>query len=390
MIAVNYTGLKIAKTLIIEKFMKELPLTVKRSIELMGICLLGIILAYGQQIIMPVILAFFLSIVLLPVYRFLRSKGSPEFLSILLPILLGAVIIALVIWFFTGQINSLLVEFPEIRKNISLHLTELSEWINQKTNFSTTQQLQFINEQSNKILANAGAILGGAANSITSVLIYVGLVPIYIYLFLSYKGLLVRFVFVWFAKSEHKKVEEVMKETEGIIKGYLIGLMIQISYIVILLGGLLLLFGIKHALLIGVIFAILNLIPYIGALIGNIIGVLLTLTNTQEILHVFIVLGVIAVVQFLDNNILMPRIVGSKVKINAFAAILGVFVSGSLAGFTGMFLALPMIAILKVIFDRSEMFKPWGILLGDEVIAKRPMKFPKLVVRKKKKDNVEV
>ncbi len=370
--------------------MKELPLTVKRSIELMGICLLGIILAYGQQIIMPVILAFFLSIVLLPVYRFLRSKGSPEFLSILLPILLGAVIIALVIWFFTGQINSLLVEFPEIRKNISLHLTELSEWINQKTNFSTTQQLQFINEQSNKILANAGAILGGAANSITSVLIYVGLVPIYIYLFLSYKGLLVRFVFVWFAKSEHKKVEEVMKETEGIIKGYLIGLMIQISYIVILLGGLLLLFGIKHALLIGVIFAILNLIPYIGALIGNIIGVLLTLTNTQEILHVFIVLGVIAVVQFLDNNILMPRIVGSKVKINAFAAILGVFVSGSLAGFTGMFLALPMIAILKVIFDRSEMFKPWGILLGDEVIAKRPMKFPKLVVRKKKKDKVEV
>lgn len=366
--------------------MKELPLTVKRSIELMGICLLGMILSYGQNIIMPVILAFFLSIVLLPVYRFLRSKGAPEFFAIFLPILLGALMIALVLWFFTGQFNSLAAEFPEIRKNISKHLEDLSGWINQKTNFSTPEQLKFINSQSDKVLTNAGNIISGAANSITSILIYIGLVPIYIYLFLSYKSLLIRFVFIWFEKSEHKKVEEVMKETEHIIKGYLIGLIIQISYIIILLGGILLLFGIKHALLIGVIFAILNLIPYIGALIGNIIGVLLTLTNSQEILPVFIVLGVIAIVQFLDNNILMPRIVGSKVKINAFAAIMGVFVSGTLAGFTGMFLALPMIAIFKVIFDRSKMFKPWGLLLGDEVIEKTPIKFPRLRDRKIKND----
>jgi len=366
--------------------MKELPLTVKRSIELMGICLLGIILSYGQNIIMPVILAFFLSIVLLPVYRFLRSKGAPEFLAIFLPILLGALMIALVLWFFTGQFNSLVAEFPEIRKNISKHLEDLSGLINQKTNFSTPEQLKFINNQSDKVLANAGNIISGAANSITSILIYIGLVPIYIYLLLSYKSHLIRFVFIWFEKSEHKKVEEVMKETEHIIKGYLIGLIIQISYIIILLGGVLFLFGIKHALLIGVIFAILNLIPYIGALIGNIIGVLLTLTNSQEILPVFIVLGVIAIVQFLDNNILMPRIVGSKVKINAFAAIMGVFVSGTLAGFTGMFLALPMIAILKVIFDRSEMFKPWGLLLGDEVIEKKPIKFPQLRTRKIKNE----
>jgi len=363
--------------------MKELPITVKRSIELMGICLLALIMSYGQQIIMPVILAFFLSIVLLPIYRFLRSVRTPEFFAILLPILFGAFLISLVIWFFTAQINSLLIEFPQIKKNVSMHLADLSTWINKKTDFSTSEQLKFINDQSIKILGNAGVILGGAANSITSLLIYVGLVPIYIYLFLSYKSLLLRFVFVWFDKSEHKKVMEVMKESEVIIKGYLIGLVIQITYIIILLGGLLFLFGIKHALLIGVIFAILNLIPYIGALIGNIIGVLLTLTSSQEILPVFIVLGVIAAVQFLDNNILMPRIVGSKVRINAFAAIIGVFIAGSLDGLTGMFLALPVIAVFKVIFDRSETFKPWGILLGDEVPVKKAIKLPKLVARKK-------
>lgn len=363
--------------------MKELPLTVKRSIELLGICLLGAILAIGQNIIMPVLLAFFLSIVLLPIYRFLRARKVPEIIAIVLPILVGAIFIILVIWFFSVQINNLADDFPQIQKNISSHLNSLSQWISKKTDISTQEQIKFIGDQSNKLLNYAGSVAGGAANSLTSALIYVGLVPIYIYLFLTYKNLLLRFVFVWFDKKEHKNVREVMKETEGIIKSYLIGLAIQISYIIVLLGGILLFFDIPHALLIGVIFALLNLIPYVGALIGNILGVLLTLTSSQEILPIFIVLGVIAFVQFLDNNILMPRIVGSKVKINAFVAIIGVFISGSLAGLTGMFLALPIIAILKVIFDRSEMFKPWGILLGDDNPVKSPYHFARFRVGKK-------
>jgi predicted PurR-regulated permease PerM len=366
--------------------MKELPLTVRRSIELIGICLLGTLLAIGSDIIMPVLMAFFLSIVLLPTYRFLRKKKIPEVLAILLPILLGAVFIGSVIWFFSNQISVLVADFPQIQRNISYHLNNLSYWINSKTDFSTQEQIKFLNEQSNKLLVNAGNIIGGAAGSITSAFIFIGLVPIYIYLFLSYKNLLLQFIFMWFKPAQHKKVQEVMKESEVIIKSYLVGLLIQIAYITILLGGILLILDIKHAILIGVIFALLNLIPYVGALIGNLIGVLLTLTSSQELLPIFIVLGVIAIVQFLDNNILMPRIVGSKVKINAFAAILGVFISGTLAGVSGMFLALPMVAVLKIIFDRSEMFKPWGILLGDETPTKSPMQFSKPIINNDKID----
>lgn len=364
--------------------MKELPLTVRRSIELIGICLLGALISIGNDIIMPVLMAFFLSIVLLPIYRFLRAWKFPEVVSILLPILLGAFFIGAVVWFFSVQISILANDFPQIQKNITYHLNNLSNWINTKTDFSTQEQIKFLNEQSNKLLINAGNIIGGAAGSITSAFIFIGLVPIYIYLFLSYKDLLLRFVFVWFEPNQHKKVNEVMKEIEVIIKSYLIGLLIQIAYITILLGGILLLLDIKHALLIGVIFALLNLIPYVGALIGNLLGVMLTLTSSQELLPIITVLGVIGIVQFVDNNILMPRIVGSKVRINAFAAILGVFICGSLAGISGMFLALPMVAVLKIIFDRSKTFKPWGILLGDENLIKNPIRFPKLRIKNKK------
>jgi predicted PurR-regulated permease PerM len=163
----------------------------------------------------------------------------------------------------------------------------------------------------------------------------------------------------------------------------LVGLLIQVTYITFLLGTALMIIGIKHALLIGVIFAILNLIPYVGALIGNIIGVLLTLSSSQELWPVFAVLITIAIVQFLDNNILMPRIVGSKVKINALASIVGVIVGGALAGISGMFLSLPMIAVLKIVFDRTQAFKQWGVLFGDEKPKFSPMSFP--VFRKKSK-----
>jgi predicted PurR-regulated permease PerM len=362
--------------------MGEMPITVKRSLELLGLFLIGALIILGHDIIMPVLLAFFVSIVLLPVYRFFKKRKFPETIAILLPILFLGIIGAGIIWFFSSQISELITDFPQIKANVSKHLTSLSSWINKVFDYTTTEQLKLINEQSNKMFSSAGNLLTGAAGSLSNLFLFFGLLPIYIYLFLFYKNLLLRFVFMWFDVSDHKQVEEGMKETEVIIKSYLIGLLIQITYITVLLGGILMLFGIKHALLIGVIFALLNLIPYIGALFGNLIGVLLTLTSSEELGPIFTVLLTIAFVQFLDNNILMPRIVGSKVKINALSAILGVFIAGALAGIAGMFMALPVIAVLKIIFDRTEMFKQWGVVLGDDLPAKSPMSFPRLRSKK--------
>ncbi|PYF72963.1 AI-2E family transporter [Pedobacter nutrimenti] len=355
--------------------MPEMPLTVKRSIELLGIVLLGTILVVGSSIIMPVLMAFFISILLVPVYRFLRKWKVPEVLAIVVPILLLVIFVGLIGWFFSSQISTLVNDFPQIKKNVSQHLHALSNWISSISDYSTKEQTDFLNKKSDDLLSYAGTAASGAAVTLSSLFIFVGLLPIYIYLMLFYKDILLRFIFMWFKTDHHPRVKDAIYETESIIKNYLVGLLIQITYMTILLGGGLMIFGIKHALLIGVIFAILNLIPYVGALIGNIIGVMLTLTTSTELWPVLTVLIVIAVVQFLDNNILMPRIVGSKIKINALVAILGVVVGGSIAGVSGMFLSMPLIAVLKVIFDRTDQFKQWGVLLGDERPAKSPMTF---------------
>ncbi|WP_161890611.1 AI-2E family transporter [Pontibacter russatus] len=356
----------------------KLPLTVRRSIELMGLFFLGWLIVLGKGILAPLLMAFFLGIMLLPIFRFFRSKRLPESLAIGISLLALILVLGLIIWFFSYQISNLVSDFPVIQKNVTQHLKALSAWIEDISPISTEEQTSFISEQSSKILSYAGNMLSGAALSITGIFVFLGLVPIYIFLLLFYKNLLLRFVFFWFPPENHEKVEGAMREMEVIIKSYLFGLLIQISYITVLLGGILMIVGIKHALLIGVIFAFLNLIPYVGALIGNIIGVLITLASSSELWPIVTVLGVIAAVQFLDNNILMPRIVGSKVKINALASIVGVIVAGEIAGVVGMFLSLPIIAVLKIIFDRTERFRQWGVLFGDERPSRSPMEVPAL------------
>jgi len=356
--------------------MKDLPLTVRRSIELLGLVLLVGIFVIGNDIIMPIVMAFFISIVLLPVFRFLKKRKVPEALAIVLPILLLVIILGGIVWFFSAQVGLLVADFPQIKNNVNIHLKALSDWISTISSYSTTEQVEFINKNTNELISFAGKRVSGAALTLSSLFVFVGLLPIYIYLMLFYKDIILRFIFMWFTPDHHPKVKDAIYETETIIKSYLVGLLIQVTYMTILLGGILMVIGIKHALLIGVIFAFLNLIPYVGALLGNVIGVLLTLTSSTELWPVITVLCVIAGVQFLDNNILMPRIVGSKVKINALFAILGVIIGGNIAGVSGMFLSMPIIAVLKVIFDRTDMFKQWGVLLGDERPQRSPMTFP--------------
>jgi predicted PurR-regulated permease PerM len=356
--------------------MKEIPATIKRSIELLGLFLIGYIIVIGKVIIMPLVMSFFISILLLPVFRFFRKRKLPEVIAILLPILLVLIVATLIVWLFYIQTSFLLQDYKKIEQNLTTHLDALSLWVSQVFGFSPTEQLKFINEQSNKLFNYAGNILSGAAGSATGTLIFFGLLPIYTFLIIMYRSIFMKFILMCFEPKEHENVAFVMQEIERVSKRYLLGLLIQLCYITLLLWVILAIFGIKHALLIGIIFAFLNLIPYLGALIGNIIGVLITLASSDSIADILFVLGAIAVVQFLDNNILMPRIVGSQVKLNPLICLLGIFIAGTMTGISGMFLALPIIAILKIIFDRSEQFKKWGVLLGDERPAKKPMHLP--------------
>jgi len=131
------------------------------------------------------------------------------------------------------------------------------------------------------------------------------------------------------------------------------------------IGKTFLLLGIEYAVLLAVIGALLNMIPYIGAIIAAVLPMIMAIVTKPNPWSAFLVLEVYIFIQFIDNNILVPRIVASKVKINALVSIIAVLAYGALWGIPGMFLSIPLTAIFKLIFDRIDSLKSWGYLLGD-------------------------
>ena len=203
----------------------------------------------------------------------------------------------------------------------------------------------------------------GTLGVITGPLGTLALAPIYVFLLLFYRSLLLHFVVVLFSENHTGRIREVLSEIKTVIQSYIVGLLIETACVAALNSVGLPLFGVPYAVLLGIVAAILNLIPYIGGLVAT---VLVTFGNQPDLSVVFGVFGVFLLVQFIDNNVLVPLIVNSKVRVNALVSIVGVLVGGALAGVSGMFLSIPAIAIMKVIFDRVDSLRPWGVLLSDQ------------------------
>jgi predicted PurR-regulated permease PerM len=160
-------------------------------------------------------------------------------------------------------------------------------------------------------------------------------------------------------------VREVLSESTNVAHHYIIGLLIEttIVFTLNLIGFFII--GIKYKVLLALLTALLNLIPYIGMLTANVFCMLTTMVSSDKPSDILWVGIVLAVVQIIDNNFGMPMIVGSKVRINAMVTIIGVIVGGTLCGIPGMFMAIPALAVLKIIFDKVPELRPWGLLIGD-------------------------
>jgi predicted PurR-regulated permease PerM len=330
------------------------------------LCLFVTFFYLAQGILIPLIIAFIIAIILFPIHRFLNKRlRLPNFLASLLSVSMALGAIVLVILLLSKQIASVFDDIPEITKNLETHFANFQKWVNSIFGFSIEQQTNLIeNVNADKIPKGSLKSLGG----ITDVLLNSILVPIYIFFILMYKENFVRF-FEFFAEKtirvEKSFVLEIIKEINSVIRNYVLGLFFEMIIVAILTGFGLWIIGLKYFLFLGVLTAVLNLIPYIGILIACSVSVLMSLVGSSDLSMIFGVIIVNVIVQFIDNNILIPKVVGSKVSINALASMVGVIVGGTLAGIGGMFLALPMLAIIKIICDRIEKLKAFGYLIGD-------------------------
>ena len=345
----------------------KLPFIVRVSLNLIILSILGWLIYIGKDIIVPLALALLLSVLLLPFNIYLEKKKIPRVLAISISLFISITFIALLVYFLFSQISAFVDDIPTIKKQLHEHLLSVQSWARERFNLSATEQTKLLTDATNKIKGSGSGIIGKTFLSVTQTMVVLVLLPVYTFLLLYYRDMIKRFLLAVFSNEYKDNVTEVLQESRVIVQSYMVGLMIELGIVAAINSAGFLIIGIQYAIFLGVLAAILNMIPYIGMLIASVFCMLVTLTTSTHISDVLLTGAVLTVVQFFDNNIIMPKVVSSKVKINALISIIGVLIGGALAGVAGMFLSIPAIAIIKVIFDRVESLKPWGMLLGDEI-----------------------
>jgi len=219
--------------------------------------------------------------------------------------------------------------------------------------------------------------IGQALVFVGSKMVLLILVPVYIFMILFYQPLLVEFFQRLFGKSNRNRVSQVISQIKILVQRYLVGLLLEAAIVATLYSVSLLILGIEYAVILGVIGALFNLIPYIGVLIAASLPMMIILVSETPPWFALIVLAMYVLIHVFDINFIVPRLVGSKVKINALVTIIAVISFGALWGIPGMILSIPLTGIIKLIFDQTENLKPWGFLLGDKMPGSKKI-FPRL------------
>ena len=287
--------------------------------------------------------------------------------------------------FISKQISGFFEDIPNIQRHLNMHYHNLQYWVYERFNIGYNKQNNYVQKVTEEI-KNGDGVMAKPLDHFSAILLTILLIPVYTFFILLYRNLFINFLAKMVHVNHHPILKEIILEVKSIIRSYLVGLLFEIVIVATMVSTGLMIVGINYAIFIGVVTGILNLIPYLGILLATLLSLSVALgdpAGAGTLLSVFIVF---VIVHLIDANILIPKVVSSKVKINALVAIFGIVCSGALIGIPGMFLALPVIAIVKVVFDRIPVLEPLGFFMGDAVTPKfdwDSLKSPDTICKKK-------
>ena len=342
---------------------KQYPFYLKSTVIIFGLVLICYSLFNLKGILAPIAFSLIIAILLNPLVNKLQKKGVKKILAISLSLILAFIIVGAVFYFISAQVINFGDNLPTLKMKFNEHFSQFQQWVASELKMPIQKQQKIINDALNSSQALLGKTLGGALGTITLIF----LVPTYVLLLLFYKTLIINFFHEVFAEENTTKVSEILGETKSAIQSYMVGLLLEALVVAVMNSVALLLLGVEYAILLGVIGAFLNMLPYVGGIVAIALPVVIASVTKDGFSTQLAIIGAYALIQFIDNNFLVPLLISSRVKINAFFSIVVVLLGGALWGVAGMFLSIPFVAILKIIFDRLPEMKPWGKLMGDEV-----------------------
>ncbi len=358
----------------------KFPLYAKVTIFLIGLFALTAILFIAKSIIIPIVFATIIAIMLNPVVDFLVRIKINRVVAIAIVMMLTFIVLFAFVSLVISQISRFSDSWPILVEKftgiINQNISDAASYFDKDP-----QKIhEWITKVQGEIINTSTTAIGQTLVIVGSGLVVLFLLPVYIFLILFYQPILLEFIHRLFSTDYHSKVNEIVNQVKKVIQQYLFGLLIEAILVAILDTAALLILGIEYALLLGIFGALLNMIPYIGGLVAVAMPMMVALVTKTPVYAIY-VMAAYYFIQLIDNNYIVPYIVASKVKINALFSIIVVLAGNALWGVPGMFLSIPLLAIVKLICDHIEPLKPLGFLLGDTM---PPILKIKLILKKAK------
>lgn len=358
----------------------KIPFYVKAALISISAFALTYTLYIGKDIIVPIVYAGILAILLNPFVNYLIRKRINRLIAISISVTLAITIVVASVYLLSTQLSMFSESYPQLKKKFSETSGEFVRWISQTANIRVSKINAWTKETQSEAIDNFA--IGESISEAGQMIMVLLLLPVYLFMILYYKNLLLEFLRRLFRSAHREVLDKILNDSKRLIETYLVGLVFELIIVAALNCAGLLILGIEYAVILGIMGAFLNLIPYLGGIIAIALPMIIAFITKDSLTYPVLVFCVYMLIQFIDNNVIIPKIVASRVKINALVSVVAVLLGGALWGISGMFLSIPLVAIIKVICDHIEPLKPWGFLLGDHVPTTTSIPFMKIKARK--------
>lgn len=305
-------------------------------------------------------LGAFLAILFTPVCCWFEAKKIKRPLATLFCTLIFLAIVGIIIYFFIGQINSISNDIAEIQKHVNERVVELKEFLNNKYGITNDKLKKFFQTENDVDVASVINTVGSLAYFVTSFIIML----VYLFMLLLLRGHIKKFILKLVPETQKQKTERILDESGTATQHYLMGFALLVCMLWILYGIAFTIIGVRNAFFFGALCGLLEIIPFIGSLVGIILTMLMVISQGGGGGMIFFVFVVYVVLQFTQFYIIQPLLLGGEVDINPLIAITVLIFSELVWGLGGMILAIPITGIFKIVCDNVEALHPYGFLLG--------------------------
>ena len=338
-----------------------------KAVKVLALIMLGgLLIKWGKPFLVPLVFAGLFAMLLLPLSMKMENKGINRGISVTLSILTLLVGAGIIIGVLAWQISDISKNSGQIEQNVKTKIAEAQKKIASVFKIPPQKQQQIIRKQQqsseskiNSFITRSLALIGGA---LTNILIFL----VYLFLFMFYRDHLKTFLLKLVPRDEIANTRQVVSDGRKVAQKYLTGLSLMIVSLWIMYSIGFSLVGVKNAVFFAILCGTLEIVPFVGNLIGNALTVFMTIAQGGSMQMVISILIVYSVVQFLQSYFLEPLVVGSRVNIHPLITIIGIIAGEFVWGIPGMILAIPILGITKIICDHVPALEPYGYLLGEE------------------------